>query len=110
MAPYTFARPRPGVGFPWCRPRATPRLQRTVVHPTLSRRGYRMLGTVTGRTEIDCERRFLESWLPQQPAIAPSGGANSPGTLAAAADNLMPRSPAPSGGTRRRWFGLLRRK
>ena len=29
----------------------------------LARRGYRMLGTTTGRTTEECERRFFDDWL-----------------------------------------------
>lgn len=36
---------------------------------TLERRGWRMLGTVTGRTMLECERRFLDTWLPTQPLL-----------------------------------------
>jgi len=36
----------------------------------LERRGWRMLGTVTGRTVLDCERRFFDTWLPSQPVLA----------------------------------------
>ena len=37
----------------------------------LERRGWRMLGSVTGKTAAECERRFFETWLPNQPIIAP---------------------------------------
>jgi uncharacterized protein DUF2628 len=37
----------------------------------LERRGWRTLGSVTGRTAAECERRFFEAWLPTQPIIAP---------------------------------------
>lgn len=37
----------------------------------LERRGWRMLGAVTGRSAAECERRFFETWLPSQPIIAP---------------------------------------
>lgn len=39
---------------------------------TLERRGWQMIGTVTGRTRAECERRFFESWLPGEPAVRPS--------------------------------------
>lgn len=32
----------------------------------LERRGWRTLGTVSGRNLDECERRFLESWMPDQ--------------------------------------------
>lgn len=35
----------------------------------LDRAGWRMLGSVTGRSIADCERRFFETWLPDQPVI-----------------------------------------
>lgn len=35
--------------------------------------GYRPLGTVIGRNEGDCERRFIEKWLPAQPILSRSG-------------------------------------
>ena len=34
----------------------------------LERRGWRFAGTVAGRDRLECERRFLENWLPAQPA------------------------------------------
>lgn len=48
----------------------------------LARQGWRMLGTVTGRSAAECERRFYEAWLPTQPVIAqppPSGSGSSSG-------------------------------
>jgi hypothetical protein len=38
---------------------------------TLAERGWTTLGTVSGRTAEDCERRFFDLWLPTQPVIAP---------------------------------------
>jgi hypothetical protein len=35
----------------------------------LERRGWRMIGTVTGVSAVDCERRFFDSWLPSQPIL-----------------------------------------
>ncbi|MEQ1715413.1 MAG: DUF2628 domain-containing protein [Hyphomicrobium sp.] len=35
----------------------------------LDRAGWNPLATVTGRNIGDCERRFFESWLPDQPII-----------------------------------------
>jgi hypothetical protein len=47
---------------------------------SLGRRGWRTLGTVTGRTAEECERRFFDNWLPAQPVLAaPSGRASSGG-------------------------------
>jgi hypothetical protein len=38
---------------------------------SLDRRGWRTLGSVTGRRLAECERRFYEEWLPGQLAAAP---------------------------------------
>ncbi len=35
----------------------------------LDRDGWRMVGTVTGRNIAECERRFFETWLPDQPVV-----------------------------------------
>jgi hypothetical protein len=34
----------------------------------LERRGWRLVGTVTGHNQDDCERRFFETWQPSEPA------------------------------------------
>ncbi|MBA2126202.1 DUF2628 domain-containing protein [Hyphomicrobium methylovorum] len=36
----------------------------------LSQTGWQTLGVVTGKTIADCERRFFESWLPNQPILS----------------------------------------
>jgi hypothetical protein len=36
----------------------------------LGRRGWTTLGTVTGKTAPECERRFFDAWLPSQPILA----------------------------------------
>ncbi|MBO0740589.1 MAG: DUF2628 domain-containing protein [Hyphomicrobiaceae bacterium] len=43
----------------------------------LERRGWRLIGTVTGVSAADCERRFFDSWLPSQPILA-SGSTTPP--------------------------------
>ena len=35
----------------------------------LDRKGWPTLGSVTGRNLAECERRFFETWLPDQPII-----------------------------------------
>ncbi|MFT3732700.1 MAG: DUF2628 domain-containing protein [Hyphomicrobium sp.] len=40
----------------------------------LDQRGWQMLGVVNGKTIAECERRFFESWLPEQPVIATADG------------------------------------
>lgn len=46
---------------------------------TLERKGWRMIGSVAGRNWLECERRFFEAWLPEEPyiraeALTPHGG------------------------------------
>ncbi len=36
---------------------------------SLDAKGWSNVGTVTGKSRDDCERRFLDSWLPQQPLM-----------------------------------------
>ncbi len=36
----------------------------------LETNGWAMLGTVTGRSRAECERRFIQDWLPGQPLIS----------------------------------------
>ena len=49
---------------------------------SLERAGWRELGTVGGRNCWECERRFLEAWLPNEPPVTPaawmSGGEGAP--------------------------------
>lgn len=45
----------------------------------LDRRGWRVLGSVTGRSGAECERRFYELWLPTQPILAPASSGAGPG-------------------------------
>jgi Protein of unknown function (DUF2628) len=49
----------------------------------LDRRGWQMLGSVSGRNSAECERRFFEAWLPAQPILMPatSSAATSGGLL-----------------------------
>lgn len=35
----------------------------------LEQAGWEMVGTVSGKTLAECERRFFESWLPDQPVL-----------------------------------------
>jgi hypothetical protein len=46
----------------------------------LERRGWRMLGSVTGRNLGECERRFFDTWLPAQPpTTSPPQSVHPPG-------------------------------
>jgi hypothetical protein len=44
----------------------------------LDRKGWSMLGAVSGRTEDECERRFFDGWLPSQPILKPSADQAAP--------------------------------
>lgn len=44
----------------------SPSLERASLHW----RGWREIGTVTGRNAHECERRFFEDWLERQPVIS----------------------------------------
>lgn len=44
----------------------------------LDRAGWTTLGTVTGRNIAECERRFYETWLPDQPIITAKREPGSP--------------------------------
>jgi hypothetical protein len=37
---------------------------------SLERSGWRTLGSVSGKTAAECERRFFDQWLPEQPVVA----------------------------------------
>ena len=49
----------------------------------LERGGWRTLGSVSGRNAAECERRFFDAWLPDQPVIAPAAGVGGSGRAAA---------------------------
>jgi hypothetical protein len=36
---------------------------------SLARRGWKILGAVTGKSLSECERRFIAAWLPAQPVL-----------------------------------------
>lgn len=44
----------------------------SLVRWTLDRRAWRQIGSVTGATDEDCERRFLQEWLASVPAVSPA--------------------------------------
>lgn len=46
----------------------------TIKRWSLDQAGWRTVGTVTGKNLDDCERRFMESWLPDQPAVSTHRG------------------------------------
>jgi hypothetical protein len=43
----------------------------------LDRKGWHMLGSVSGRTVDECERRFFDGWLPSQPVLRPTSDSGS---------------------------------
>lgn len=55
----------------------------------LKRRGWRVVGTVAGRNLEDCERRFLEVWLPTHTEIPPTPPRSAPPPPASWAETAM---------------------
>lgn len=49
----------------------------TVERWVLDNSGWQMLGSVTGKSLAESERRFFETWLPSQPLIATGAGTGS---------------------------------
>jgi len=71
----------------------------------LERRGWRLVGTVAGRNREDCERRFLEVWLPTRTEIPPAPlGAATPATPSWTATALTRANETIARG-RRAWAG-----
>lgn len=81
---------------------------------TLERNGYRFISTVVGRSTAECERRFFERWLPQQPILRPREPAvvsemasplpTQAPTTAGFMSSGMPQPVAPAETRRRRWY------
>lgn len=71
----------------------------------IERKGWHTVGSVVGRSLGECERRFLDAWLPDQPAIA------APGSAAPAFHDPagQPRSASVEASARRGWRRLLAR-
>jgi len=44
----------------------------------LERRGWHTVGTVSGKTAAECERRFFDAWLPSQPILATGARSQAP--------------------------------
>lgn len=51
----------------------------TIERLDLEQRGWSSLGSVTGASALECERRFFDQWLPRQPVLA-SQTAKAPAT------------------------------
>lgn len=63
----------------------------------LERTGWQTLGVVTGSSIVECERRFLEDWLPAQPILAGStsaAGSQPPLAPSAAKSPVTPAGTA----------------
>jgi Protein of unknown function (DUF2628) len=42
----------------------------TIERANLEQQGWSSIGSVCGTSSLDCERRFIETWLPGQPILA----------------------------------------
>ncbi len=60
----------------------------------LDRRGWSEIGSITGRTTDECQRRFLDSWLPMQPMVAMAGAPPGPAGTKVPAAAAVPTSTA----------------
>ena len=77
----------------------------TIERWTLKRRGWQMIGSVSGRDVGECERRFFDSWLHEQPMLRPETLSASEITGSGVASarlggNAVQRSGQRSGGWR----------
>lgn len=76
---------------------------------SLDRRGWRMIGSVTGRNAEDCERRFLDAWLAETAAPA-LRGTTSAEALAPVIAEMAPTVPEKRPGFLRRMFQRRRKR
>ena len=61
----------------------------------LTKRGWDMVGQVTGTGALDCERRFFEDWLPSAPMLATASAARA--QQAAKGADILSKMLAPFG-------------
>jgi hypothetical protein len=64
----------------------------------LDRKGWTAVGTVTGKTLDECERRFFDTWLPGQPVLQTerqAAAASVPAAMTAAASPARSLWPFP---------------
>jgi hypothetical protein len=61
---------------------------------SLARRGWTTLGTVSGRTQEDCERRFFDMWLSARPQPGPAAPSGDAPTSPAPLRNALPAPQA----------------
>ena len=64
---------------------------------SLEAKGWASLGTVTGKSLADCERRFFEGWLPGQPVLA-RHVSDAPAAHAGPLPSATPPAPVPPAG------------
>lgn len=74
----------------------------------LRRKGWRTLGSVNGRNMDECERRFLDDWLPSQPLIRVGALSPEASDAVAAYQPPPPSAPAAPASRWRSAFGLRR--
>jgi Protein of unknown function (DUF2628) len=70
---------------------------------SLDQQGWSMIGPVSGRTLAECERRFLDQWLPGQPMITGLRPPSSPAPSGADLPGLGTAQIPPASG----WRGRL---
>jgi hypothetical protein len=68
----------------------------------LDAKGWSNIGTVTGKSRDECERRFLDSWLPHQPLIISNNNETEPSQTVTLAQQ-KPASPAAKRGFKLPW-------
>ena len=81
-----------------------------VIHRwTLEQQGWRMVGSVSGNTLEECERRFFDAWLPGQPYVHATGLQQSKLGAGAEPAPIVSERPATAAGGWRSGFALGRR-
>lgn len=77
---------------------------------SLEQRGWQSLGSVTGTSALDCERRFFDTWLHGQPVLAPRAApVGTPAHAADAAEQPAARNATSRGSAAGRLAALWRR-
>ncbi len=77
----------------------------TIERLHLEQRGWSSLGSVTGTTVLDCERRFFETWLHRQPVLSTDERVHR--TVAAVDTAASQRTTAPTATARGAVAGRL---
>lgn len=70
----------------------------TIERIGLEQKDWRWLGSVSGNSALECERRFFETWLHDQPVLAPR---DAPVRAAPAAVDQRASQPSPLAATSR---------